>query len=151
MKKMLLVLLTLGVIFSCGKKEEAKTETETTKTETTTTATPTDAAATDVPTFKEPEVQKYVDSYQEYIKNLKDAVASKDATKIQELTTKSQELATQGAEAAKKLTDPAEAKKFADYMTKLGQEATEEMTKMAKKNDRSRIRIADMVSYFNLL
>ena len=133
MKKMLLVLLSLGVIFSCGKKEESTTTTKT-ETTTTTTAEPakTDAAATDVPTFKEPEVQKYVDSYQAYLKDVKDAVASKDAAKIQELTTKSQELATQGAEAAKKLTDPAEAKKFADYMTKLGQEATEEMTKMAK-------------------
>ena len=53
-------------------------------------------------------------------------------TNLRFYPTKSQELATQGAEAAKKLTDPAEAKKFADYMTKLGQEATEEMTKMAK-------------------
>ena len=40
MKKMLLVLLTLGVIFSCGKKEEVKTDNAETKTETTDTAEP---------------------------------------------------------------------------------------------------------------
>lgn len=127
MKKMLLVLLTLGVIFSCGKKEEAKTETTTTTAEATK-----DAADTDAPTFKDADVQAYVDSYEEYIGNLKDAVASKDVAKIQELTAKSQELATKGTEAAKKLTDPAEAKKLSDYMTKLSQEAADEMTKMAK-------------------
>lgn len=133
MKKMLLVLLSLGVIFSCGKKEESTTTTKT-ETTTTTTAEPakTDAAATDVPTFKEPEVQKYVDSYQAYLKDVKDAVASKDAAKFQEISAKGTELATQGQEAAKKLTDPAEAKKFTDYMTKLGQEAADEMAKFGK-------------------
>ncbi len=134
MKKMLLVLLTLGVVFSCGKKDESTTTTKT-ETTTTTTAEPTktDAAATDVPTFKDPEVQKYVDSYQAYLKDIKDAVASKDTAKIQELSTvKAQELATQSQDALKKLTDPAEQKKFTDYMTKAAQEFSDEMAKATK-------------------
>ena len=134
MKKMLLVLLTLGVVFSCGKKDESTTTTKT-ETTTTTTAEPakTDAAATDVPTFKDPEVQKYVDSYQAFLKDVKDASVSKDAAKFQELTTvKVQELATQSEEAMKKLTDPAEKKKFNDYMEKAGKEFADEMAKFGK-------------------
>ena len=72
MKKMLLVLLTLGVIFSCGKKEEPKADDAATETQTETTAEPAkeDAAATEGATFKDAEVQKYVDDYRILFRNL---------------------------------------------------------------------------------
>ena len=121
MKKMLLVLLTLGVIFSCGKKEEPKADDAATETQTETTAEPAkeDAAATEGATFKDAEVQKYVDDYKAYIKEVSEAVAANDATKIADLGTK---LAN----------DPEEAKKFGEELTRLSQEYADEMAKMAK-------------------
>ena len=135
MKKMLLVLLTLGVIFSCGKKEEPKADDAATETQTETTAEPAkeDAAATEGATFKDAEVQKYVDDYKAFIKEMSDAVAAKDAAKMQELTTKGSEWATKSQEIAAKLTDPEEAKKFGEEMTKLGQEFAAEMEKATKQ------------------
>ena len=135
MKKMLLVLLTLGVIFSCGKKEEPKTDDAKTETQTETTAEPAkeDAAATEGATFKDPEVQKYVDDYKAYIKEVTEVVTSKDAAKFAELGTKAQEWATKGQEVAAKLAnDPEENKKFEEEMAKLGQQYADEMAKMAK-------------------
>ena len=134
MKKMLLVLLTLGVIFSCGKKEEPKADDAATETQTETTAEPAkeDAAATEGATFKDAEVQKYVDDYKAFIKEMSDAVAAKDAAKMQELTTKGSEWATKSQEVAAKLTDPEEAKKFGEEVTKLGQEFADEMQKATK-------------------
>ena len=133
--KKVLVLLTLGVIFSCGKKEEPKAEDAKTETQTETTAEPAkeDAAAADGVTFKDAEVQKYVDDYKAYIKDVTDAVTSKDAAKLADLGAKGQEWATKTQEVATKLAnDPEEAKKFADETTKLSQELADEMAKMAK-------------------
>ena len=84
-------------------------------------------------TFKDPEVQKYVDDYKAYIKEVTEVVSSKDAAKFAELGTKAQEWATKGQEVAAKLAnDPEESKKLADEMTKLGQQYADEMAKMAK-------------------
>ena len=135
MKKMLLVLLTVGVIFSCGKKEEPKADDAATETQTETTAEPAkeDAAATEGATFKDAEVQKYVDDYKAYIKEVSEAVAANDATKIADLGTKAQEWATKSQEITTKLAnDPEEAKKFGEELTRLSQEYADEMAKMAK-------------------
>ena len=133
MKKMLLDLLALGVIVSCGKKEEpavaepAATEATETTTETAEPAA-TEAATTEAPKFKDADVQKYVDDYSTFIKDMQAATEAKDAAKIQELSAKAQEWATKGAEVGQKLAaDPEEAKKYADYMTKLGEEFTNAM------------------------
>ena len=84
-------------------------------------------------TVSYPVVQKYVDDYKAYIKEVSEAVAAKDATKIADLGTKAQEWATKSQEITTKLAnDPEEAKKFGEELTRLSQEYADEMAKMAK-------------------
>lgn len=124
MKKILLVLLTLGIIFSCGKKEEAKTDNADTKTETTTTAEPAkeEALAAGATVYSVPEVQKYIEDYKALLKEYAAAVDAKDEAKITELGDKIHELTVQEAEFTVKLTDNEEAQKFSDELGKLDEE-----------------------------
>ncbi len=91
---------------------------------------PADAAAsTDVPKFADTDVQKFVDDYTAYIKDITAAASSKDMTKMAALSQKGQEWATKSAEIGKKLqANPEDAKKFAEYYQKLATEMQAAMT-----------------------
>lgn len=117
MKKVLLSLLLLGVMFSCGKKEESKTEnsgTVSTESESSTTK------------FKDPDVQKLADAYAELLKEYDNMTPEKAV----ELSQKFQELSSKSSEATQKLaSDPKEAEKFANYIAEVGKEIQAKMTK----------------------
>ena len=117
MKKVLLSLLLLGVMFSCGKKEESKTEnsgTVSTESESSTTK------------FKDPDVQKLADAYAELLKEYDNMTPEKAV----ELSQKFQELSSKSSEATQKLaSDPKEAEKFTNYMTEIGKEIQAKMVK----------------------
>lgn len=124
MKKLFAVLALVGVMTSCKskKKDEKKPEetatTTTTPTETTTT--------TGVPTFSDPDVQKYVNDYTAFVTGYMEAYKSKDMTKIASLSTSASEWATKSMDMAKKLAaNPDDAAKFSTYMTKLSNDMVE--------------------------
>ena len=120
MRKILLSLLLVGVIFSCGQKEESSSKnTESSTTEST-------ESNSGAPKFKDPEVQKFADSYAELSKeydNMTPEKAAELSRKFQDLLSKSQEITQKLA------SDPEEAQKFTDYMTEIGEEIQEKMTK----------------------
>ena len=117
MKKVLLSLLLLGVIFSCGKKEENSTENS---------GTVNVESESSTPKFKDPEVQKLAEAYTELSKEYDNMTPEKAG----ELSQKFQELSSKGSEIAQKLSsDPKEAEKFANYMTEIGKEIQAKMTK----------------------
>ena len=118
MKKVLLSLLLLGVLFSCGKKEEKNTE-NTKNSETV-------SIENEVPKFKDPDVQEFADAYSELSKeydNMTPEKAGELSKKFQELSSKSQEIMQKLA------SDPKEAEKFTNYMTEIGKEIQTKMTK----------------------
>lgn len=134
MKRVLLVLAVAGVLVSCGnKKKDDKpadgkdttvTTTTTTGDQTTTTTTTTDnSGAVGVPTFSDPDVQKFANDVTTFVNGYMEAAKSKDMTKITELSTKWTEWGTKATDVSMKLASkPEEAKKWADYWTKLGQQ-----------------------------
>lgn len=109
---------------SC-KKEEPKTA------ETTATAEATESAAkvedvvssSDVPKFSDPEITKFAEEYNTYVKDMMAASKAQDATKIQELSAKGQEWATKSQTAMAKMTAE-DQKLWSDYYTKLAQDMT---------------------------
>ncbi len=123
MKKFFAVLALVGVMTSCKDKKDDKKPEETTTTPTDATTTPTDATTTPttdtgVPTFSDADVTAYVKSYEDYIAVYKKAADSKDMSKLAELGKMGQDLAAKATAASQKLaTNPADAKKLADYMT----------------------------------
>ena len=117
MRKVLLSLLLLGVMFSCGKKEENKAEnTGTTNVE----------SESSTSKFKDPDVQKLADAYAELSKEYDNMTPEKAA----ELSWKFQELSSKSSEVSQKLaSDPKEAEKFTNYITEVGKEIQTKMTK----------------------
>lgn len=129
MKKFLAMLAIAGIMVSCGgKKKDEKpadkpaAETPATNSGDNNAASNSSTPATsDKPAFADAEVQKYVDDYTAFVNSYIDAIKSKDMTKASGLAMKAADWATRSADVAKKLaTSPEEAKKFGDYMTKLG-------------------------------
>lgn len=130
MKKLVLSALFASsmLVVSCNKKEpvvEEQTTTETTtttdpvtETETTTTTTET---TLEVPKFSSPEVQKYAEEYTAFVKDQVAAAKSGDAAKVTELQAKAAEWAKKGQTAMAKFT-PEDAKLWADYYAKLGEQ-----------------------------
>jgi hypothetical protein len=120
MRKILLSLLLVGVIFSCGQKEESSSKnTESSTTEST-------ESNSGAPKFKDPEVQKFADAYAELSKeydNMTPEKAAELSQKFQDLSSKSQEITQKLA------SDPEEAQKFTDYMMEIGEEIQEKMKK----------------------
>lgn len=109
---------------SC-KKEEPKT------TEAAATVEPTEAAAkvedvvesSDLPKFSDPEITKFAEEYNTYLKDMMAANKAQDATKIQELSAKAQEWARKAQSAMAKMT-PEDQKLWTEYYTKLSQDMT---------------------------
>ena len=107
MKKVLLSLLLLGVMFSCGKKEESSMENSGT-------------------VNAESDVQKLAEAYTELSKEYDNMTPEKAG----ELSQKFQELSSKSSEITQKLSsDPKEAEKFANYMTEIGKEIQSKMIK----------------------
>ncbi len=127
MKKFLAVLALVGVMTSCKdkKKEDKKPEDATTTTTTatdpgttTTTTTTTTTAATGVPTFSDPEVQKFANEYGAFMASYKEGM--KDPAKAMELAKSLQEWSKKSTEFGMKLASkPDEAKKWADWVLEL--------------------------------
>ncbi len=119
MKKLFAVLALVGVMTSCkSKKKDEKKPEETTTTTTTTTdvTTPptTTTATTGVPTFSDPEVQKFANEYGAFMAEYKNGM--KDPSKLVELGKSMQEWSTKAQSIGMKLaTTPDEAKKWADW------------------------------------
>lgn len=108
MKKLVLSFAVLGLLSAtaCKKEETPKQEGEATEQsaanneETPAAETP---ASNDVPKFEDADVQKYVETYDSFVKEYKEAVKSQDASKLQSLQTKANELQGQAIEVSKKL------------------------------------------------
>ncbi len=127
MKKFLSLIALVGIMASCNNKKEKKDEV---KTDTTVT---TDGkmddgkmdngttANTGVPTFSDPEVQKFANDYAAFIAAYK--AGMNDPAKMAELSKNMQEWATKSQSIGMKLANsPDEAKKWADWVMELNKE-----------------------------
>ena len=120
MKKFLFVIAIAGIMTSCkDKKDEKKAEDPTTITPTEpTTTTPTTTATSGVPSFSDPEVQKFANEYTAFINEYKTGMV--DPAKAQAMSKSAQEWATKMTPIAMKLaSNPEEMKKWTDWATAL--------------------------------
>jgi hypothetical protein len=118
MKKLLLVLTIAGVITACkSKKTDEKKPEETTTTAPTTTTTTEPTATTTisgVPTFSDPEVQKFANDYAAFITEYK--AGMKDPAKLAVLAKNMKEWSSKGQSISMKLaTKPEEARAWAEW------------------------------------
>jgi PBP1b-binding outer membrane lipoprotein LpoB len=128
MKKLFAVLALAGMMASCGNKkkdEEKKPEGDTTTTTTTTppveTPTETTTAPAGVPTFSDPDVQKFANDYAAFMTEYKAGMS--DPAKLAELSNKMQEWSKKSTEIGMKLaTKPDEAKAWADWVMALSKD-----------------------------
>ncbi|HUR65574.1 MAG TPA: hypothetical protein VMZ03_04420 [Chitinophagaceae bacterium] len=129
MKKLFAVLALAGVMVSCSnkKKDEKKAEGDTTTTTTTTveptttTTTTTTTAPAGVPTFSDPEVQKFANDYAAFIAEYK--AGMNDPAKLQDLSAKMQDWSKRSTDIGMKLAaKPDEAKAWADWVMALSKE-----------------------------
>lgn len=125
MKKTILNFsLLIAILATTSCKNEAKTDSETSN-ETTTTEESIEKeedkkeesveANTGVPSFSDPKVQDYVNSYEAYIKEYAKAAESKDMEAFAALGTKGQELGTKAQEVLGNVSGD-DVKKLNDYM-----------------------------------
>lgn len=133
MKKILAVLALVGVMSSCkDKKKEEKKPEETTNTTTTPASTepsttpattpaatePAPATATGVPSFSDPEVQKFANDYSAFMAEYK--AGMKDPAKLAKLSSSLQEWSKKAQGIGMKLANsPEEAKKWAEWTLEL--------------------------------
>ena len=133
MKKLFAILAIAGVMVSCGnkkkgdKKPEGDTTATTTTTPTTTTTTdPGTTAMAGVPTFSDPEVQKFANDYAAFIQEYK--AGMKDPAKLMALAKNLQDWSTRATSVGMKLsTHPEEATAWANWMTACSKELMPEM------------------------
>ena len=130
MKKIFALLAVAGIMASCGGKKsdkpaEGKDSTATTSPTTTevapTTTTTSTAATEGVPTFSDPDVQKFANEYNAFIQEYK--AGMKDPAKLVELSKSLTEWSKKSQEIGMKLASkPEEAKAWADWAMKISQE-----------------------------
>ena len=116
MKKFLAVLALVGVMTSCKdkKKDEKKPEETTTTTTTDPTTTTTTTTDANVPTFSDPEVQKFVTEYSAFITEYKAGMA--DPAKAQALAKTAQEWSGKMSNIGMKLaSNPDDLKKWTEW------------------------------------
>ncbi len=140
MKKVFAVLALVGVMVACNnkKKEDKKPEgkdttatTTTTDNTTTTTDNTTTTNTSGVPTFSDPEVQKFANDYAAFVNEYKAGL--KDPAKLMELTKSMQDWASRASSIGMKLANnPEEAKKWADWTTAISKELTDAAMNMGK-------------------
>ncbi|MGQ0739228.1 MAG: hypothetical protein ACT4OJ_09235 [Bacteroidota bacterium] len=120
MKKVFAVLALVGVMASCNnkKKDEKKPEGDTTTTTTTTTTDAPPANLAGVPTFSDPEVQKFANDYAAFMEEYK--AGMNDPAKLADLSAKMTDWSKRSTEIGMKLaTKPEEAKAWADWVMAL--------------------------------
>ncbi len=123
MKKVFAVLALAGVMASCNnkKKDEPKPEGDTTTTTTTvepTTTTTTTTTTTGVPTFSDPEVQKFANDYAAFIAEYKAGMS--DPAKLADLSTKLQDWSKRSTDIGMKLAaKPEEAQAWANWVMEI--------------------------------
>lgn len=134
MKKLFAILAIAGVMVACNnkKKDEKKPEGDSTATTTTTTPTTTEPTTTTtttpsgVPTFSDPEVQKFANDYAAFIAEYK--AGMKDPAKLMELSKNMQDWSTRATSVGLKLASkPDEAMAWANWITALSKEIMPEM------------------------
>ncbi|MEI2738575.1 MAG: hypothetical protein V9F01_07310 [Chitinophagaceae bacterium] len=116
MKKFLAVLALVGVMTSCKdkKKDEKKPEETTTTTTTDPTTTTTTTTDANVPTFSDPEVQKFVTEYSAFITEYKAGMT--DPAKAQALAKTAQEWSGKMSNIGMKLaSNPDDLKKWTEW------------------------------------
>lgn len=124
MKKVFAVLALAGVMASCNnkKKDEPKPEGDTTTTTTTTTEDPTTTTTTTtttgVPTFSDPEVQKFANDYAAFIAEYKAGMS--DPAKLADLSAKMQDWSKRSTDIGMKLAaKPEEAQAWANWVMEI--------------------------------
>jgi len=128
MKKLFAVLALVAVITSCNnkKKDEKKPDATTT---TTTTDPGTTTTSSDVPKFADAEVQQYVNDYTVFVTSYVDAYKAKDMTQLTAMAQKMSDWGSKSMSVSQKLiSNPDEAMKFSNYMTKLSEQLTAAMS-----------------------
>ncbi len=114
MKKLFAVLALVGVMTSCKDKKKEEKKPEETTTTTTTTTTDATTATAGVPTFSDPEVQKFANDYGAFMAEYKKGM--KDPSKLMELSKSMQEWSAKAQSIGMKLaTTPDEAQKWTDW------------------------------------
>ncbi|MFC4162501.1 hypothetical protein ACFOWU_02455 [Epilithonimonas zeae] len=127
MKKSIFILgAFVALTLSSCKKEEAKTP-EAAATEKAAEKVTDVVESSDVPKFSDPEITKFAEEYNTYVKDMIAASKAQDAKKIQELSAKAQEWATKSQTAMAKMTAE-DQKLWTDYYTKLAQDITNAAT-----------------------
>lgn len=124
MKKLFLALASVAMVglIACNKgKEDNNAEGNQEVMETTTDA--------ELPEFDNEKLGEYMEVYDSYMKEYKEAVESKDMTKFQALTTKGQELAEKAQALTTEGLSESDTQKLNDYM----QAKSKEMQELAQK------------------
>jgi hypothetical protein len=120
MKKLFAVLALVGVMTSCKDKKSDDKKPEDKMTNTPATTTPTEPTANTtapagVPTFSDPEVQKFANDYAGFVMTYKTGIT--DPSKAQELAKSAQEWSTRSqAIVTKLMQNPQEAQKLATFL-----------------------------------
>lgn len=136
MKKLFAILALVGVMTSCkDKKKDEKKMNETAVPSTTESTTPTTTDVTELsgvtgemPSFSDPEIQKFVKDYTEFVTTYAGAYKTKDMSKVAMLTPKVAEWSSRSMSVAQKLAaNPEDATKFNAYMKSLGEQLSEAM------------------------
>jgi hypothetical protein len=132
MKKLFAILAIAGVMTSCkDKKEDKKTDettvtTPTDNTTTTTTTTPDNTTTTTtttpgVPSFSDPEVQKFANDYAAFVAEYK--AGMKDPAKLTALSKSMQDWSTKSQSIGMKLAkSPEEATKWSNWVMQINKE-----------------------------
>lgn len=126
MKKLFAIIALVGIMASSckdKKNDEAKTDGTETTTEPTTTESNTESttAVSGVPTFSDPEVQKFANEYGAFMAEYK--AGMKDPAKLMELSKSMQDWSTRAQSIGMKLASkPEEAKAWADWAMALAKD-----------------------------
>ncbi len=128
MKKVFAILALAGVMASCNnkKKEETKSADDTTIVKDNMGDQTTTTNIEGVPTFSDPEIQQYVNDLTAFVNTYIGAIKGKDMAKAAELAPKWTDWSTRSVGISQKLAaNPEDAKKWADYWTKLSNDWAE--------------------------
>jgi hypothetical protein len=126
MKKLLSLVAIVGIMASCNNKKEEKTEDTKTDTTATTTTTSDDAVTTPtttttpagVPTFSDPEVQKFANDYAAFIAEYKAGMT--DPARMAELSKQMQDWSAKSQSIGMKLaSNPDDLKKWSDWVMEI--------------------------------
>jgi hypothetical protein len=133
MKKVFAFLVLAGLLTACNNKAKTTEEKKDSVTNTNTVTPPADnntattpPASSDIPSFTDPDVQKWVNDYTTYVTTYVAAYTSKDPVKIAAVSSQVQQWGQQTAGVLTKLAGkPDEAKKLNDYLQALANRMNE--------------------------